>query len=94
VDNGGKKKPSVVSVKAGALRLDPSDYTAEYSDDSSSEPGEYSLTAEGKGNFCGSKTVSYVIRKAANPLSVSGKTATVRYKKLKKRAQSPLRQPL
>ena len=28
-----------------------------------------------------------MIRKAANPLSVSGKTATVRYKKLKKRAQ-------
>lgn len=88
VYNGGVQKPSIVSVKADSLRLGASDYTYEYSDSRSSDVGDYSLTVEGKGNFCGSKTVPYVIRKAANPLSVSGKTATVRYKKLKKRAQT------
>ena len=86
--NGGVQKPSVVSVKAGGLKLDPSDYEAKYSDSSSSAVGDYALTVEGKGNFSGSKTVPYSIKKAANPLAVSGRTATVKFKKLRRRSQT------
>ena len=86
--NGRAQKPSVVTVKAGNLKLGPSDYTAEYSDSGSSGAGEYLLKVNGRGNFCGSKTAAYSIRKAANPLSVSCKTANVQYKKLKKKNQT------
>lgn len=86
--NGVIQKPSVVTVKAGSLKLESSDYKAEYSDSRSSAVGDYSLTVEGKGNFKGSKTVPYSVKKASNPLSVSGKTATVKRKNLKKKAQT------
>ena len=42
----------------------------------------------GEGNYTGISIKPFVINKAANPLSVKGKTATVKYKKLKKKAQT------
>ena len=45
------------------------------------------ITAKGE-NYKGTITKTFEIVKAANPLKIKGKTATIRYKKLKKKAQT------
>lgn len=85
--NGKVQKPAIDSVKAGDLELSSSDRSVSYSNEKSSDAGEYKLTVQGKGNFCGSKTVQYSIGKALNTLSARGTVAIVKYKKLRKKAQ-------
>ena len=85
--NGKVQKPGIVSVMAGELRLPSTEYALEYSDSQSKTVGKYSLTVTGRGNYSGSQTVTYSIAKAANTLKLKGKTATVKYKKLKKKNQ-------
>lgn len=86
--NGQVHKPGVGSVNAGSLVLKPSDYTIEYSNASSTVAGTYTVTVAGKGNFAGSKFVTYKIAKASNKAAVA-KTAvkkTLKAKSLKKKA--------
>ena len=85
--NGEVQKPAIVSIKGSKL-TEGTDYTAEYSNASSKDAGTYTITITGKGNCIGTTTATYVIRKAANTLKVKAKTATVKYSKLKKKAQT------
>ena len=86
--NGKVQKPAV-TVKAGDKILTAgTDYTATWSNASSKNAGTYTVTITGKGNCTGTAKASYKINKAMNPLTMKGKTATVKYKKLKKKAQT------
>ncbi len=55
---------------------------------SGKKPGTYTVTVTGKGNYSGTATAAYKITKAANTLAVKAKTATVKYSKVKKKAQT------
>ncbi len=50
--------------------------------------GTYIVVVTGKGNYTGMTSTKYVINKAKNPIKVTGKTATVKYSKLKKKNQT------
>ena len=51
--------------------------------------GTYTITVTGKGNYTGtSAKATYKINKAANPLKVKAKTATVKFSAVKKKAQT------
>ncbi len=67
--------------------LNESYYTVTYSDNK--EIGTAKVTIEAKGDgYKGTITKTFEIVKAANPLKLKGKTAAVKYKKLKKKAQT------
>ena len=61
------------------------DYTIKYTNNINA--GTATVTAIGMGNYTGSITRKFQIYKAANPLKVKGKTATVRRSKVKKKSQ-------
>lgn len=83
VYTGKAIKPSVTIANAdGTLSQD--NYTLTYSNNT--KVGEASVTIKLKGDyFEGSKTLKFSITKASNPLSVKGKTASVKYSSLKKK---------
>ena len=84
--NGKVQKPSILTVN-GYMLQEGLDYTAEWSNKSSKNVGAYSVTLTGIGICSGTVTAKYAIAKAANPLSVKAKAATVKFAKLKKKAQ-------
>ena len=86
--NGKVNKPAVKSVivSGDTLKAD-TDYTVKWSDAASKKAGSYTVTVTGKNKYGGTKKVTYKINKAANPLSVKGKTAKIKYKAIKKKAQ-------
>ena len=85
--NGQVQKPTV-TVKAGdKILAEDTDYTAAWSNAASKAAGPYTVTITGKGNYAGMTKATYKINKAANPLTIKGKTATIKYKKLKKKAK-------
>ena len=66
--------------------LNEDDYTVSYSNNK--DIGTATITIEAKGNkYKGTITKTFEITKKTNPLAVKGKTAAVKYKKLKKKAQ-------
>ena len=84
--NGNVQKPAVKTI--GGRTLTPgTDYTVEWSDPLSKNVGVYTVVITGKGNYTGTTKATYKVTKAANMLKVKGKTAKVKYKKLKKKAQ-------
>ena len=85
--NGKVQKPQIQTIK-GAAAAEGTDYTSEWSEKSSKNVGSYRLTITGKGDYTGTKTVTYQIKKAENPLAVKGRTAVVKAGKLKKKAQT------
>ncbi len=50
--------------------------------------GTYIVVVTGNGNYAGMTSTKYVINKAKNPIKATGKTATVKYSKLKKKDQT------
>ncbi len=62
------------------------DYSLSY--DNNVNVGTASVTFTGKGNYTGTVQRTFKITKAANPLNVQVKTAKIKYKKLKKKAQT------
>ncbi|MBO4681149.1 MAG: hypothetical protein J5623_04540, partial [Clostridiales bacterium] len=52
------------------------------------DAGTATVVISGTGNYGGAKTVTFEILKKANTLTVKGKTAKVKYKKLRKKAQT------
>ncbi len=62
------------------------EYTIQYSDNT--KAGTATVTITGTGDYTGTVTKTFVIEKAENPLTVKGKTATVKYTALKKKAQT------
>ena len=85
--NGKVQKPSIVSVK-GMFLNEGTDYKATWSNENSRDAGSYSVTIEGKGIYSGTTGATYVIKKAANPMTLKAKTAKVKFKKLKKKDQT------
>ena len=62
------------------------DYTV--SGENNTDVGTATVTINGNLRYKGSAQTTFEIVKAANPLNVKGKTATVKYKKLKKSSQT------
>lgn len=81
------QKPVIKSIWGFPL-VEGQDYEVTWSNPSSKNAGTYKLTITGIGRFTGSTSAAYKIKKVANQLSVKGRTAIVRYKKLKKRSQT------
>ena len=88
VYNGERQVPKITKVMAGDIEFEAGEYEAVYPK-KSTDAGNYEVTVEVKaGGLRISGAAGYSIAKAANPVSVSGGSATVKYKKLKKRAQT------
>lgn len=85
--NGKVQKP-VIKTVGGYCLVEGLDYTAKWSNKSSKNAGTYTVTLTGKGICSGSVKVTYKINKAANTMTAKGKTVKLKYKKLKKKAQT------
>ena len=90
--NRKEHKPSVKTIGGEALTLG-TDYTLAITDSkgavvtSPKAAGTYTVAVTGTGDYNGSTEAKFVISKAKNPLKVKAKTATVKYSKIKKKAQ-------
>lgn len=80
VYNGKEQKPAVKTD------LTDSDYSVTYTNNVNAGTGTATFT--GKGNYTGTVTKTFKIAKAANKLTLKPKTAKIKYKKLKKKAQT------
>jgi len=83
--NGKVQKPSV-TVKDGNTVLPDSCYSISW-DGGCVNAGTYKITVLMKGKYTGKAETTFMITKAANPLSVKRKTAKVSLKKVKKKKQ-------
>ncbi|MDO4859400.1 MAG: hypothetical protein Q4A48_00050 [Bacillota bacterium] len=77
-------KPAPV-VKLGNVKMNAKNYTLIYTNNT--EIGKATIILVGKGNLTGVAVKTFRIVKGKNPLKVKGKTATVKYSKLKKKTQ-------
>lgn len=77
--SGKTKKPEILSVGGMQLR-EGKDYTAKWSG--------LTVRIQGKGDYTGTAQAVWEAGKAANPMTVQGKTATVSYKALSKKNQT------
>ena len=83
---GKVRKPAIKTIGGNELE-EGIDYTAKWSNASSKNVGTYTVTVQGTGRYRGSAKATYKIVKAANPLTIKPKTAAVKAKALKKKAQ-------
>lgn len=84
--NGKKRKPDVTVTYGGTTLTKNTDFTVSYSNNVNA--GTATVTVKGKGNYSGSVKKKYTITKAKQPLTVKGKTITVKYSKVKKAKQN------
>jgi hypothetical protein len=83
----GKKLTPAVTVTVGKTKLKKgTDYTLSYQNNVN--VGTATVTVTGKGQYTGKVTKKFTIQKAANPLKGKGKTAEVKYSKVKKKDQT------
>ena len=85
--NGKVRKPTIKTIGGETLKSG-TDYTAKWSNTSSKKVGSYTITITGKGKYFGVTKATYKIVKAANPLKIKALTGTVKYSKVKKKAQT------
>lgn len=76
-ENGKVQKPSVTVKDSKGNVIDPSNYAVSYSNENSTNPGTYTVTVTFKGNYTGSKTLSYKID-AASSTKKPAATTTVK----------------
>ena len=88
--NGEVQKPAIVAIKNVGEKdlVEETDYELGWSDASSTDVGTYEVTVTGINGYNGSRTFQYSIIKADNTLKASGKTAAVKFSKLKKKSQT------
>ena len=85
--DGAVKTPKV-TVKDGSTVLEEgTDYTVSYAS-GRRDAGKYKVAVTLTGGYAGSASKTFTIKKAANPLSVKGKKAAVKYSKVKKKTQT------
>ena len=84
--NGKVQVPTLKVLRKGKALVKGTDYTVTWSNASSKNVGAYKVTIKGIGNYAGTAVLSYQITKAANPLTVKGKTCKVKVNTLKKKA--------
>ena len=82
---GSAITPKPVVKLDGAELREKTDYTVTYKNNVIA--GTASVIVTGTGLYGGSKTISFKINKASNPLTIKAKTAKVKYKALRKKAQ-------
>ena len=75
-----------VVIVGGRTLQSGTDYTLSYKNNK--KVGTATVIISGKDNYCDSVSKTFKITKAANPMTVKGKTATVKYSKVKKTAQT------
>lgn len=68
--NGKVKRPTVTVLDSVGNAIDEAYYTVTYSDINSKAVGTYTVTVDFKDYYSGSKTLTYKINKAKNPLVV------------------------
>jgi len=73
--------PGVTVTVGGKTLKKGTDYTVTYSK-GRKNAGKYKVTVKMKGNYSGSQTAEFTIKKAANPIKVKVKKATVSAKKV------------
>lgn len=81
------QKPTIKTIGGKTLK-EGTDYTVTWSNKSSKNVGTYTVTVKGIGKYKGTAKATYKINKAENTLTVKGKTATVKYSKLKNATQT------
>ena len=82
----GKNLTPKPVVKKGSLTLiEGIDYTVTYSNNKNA--GTAAVTIAGKGNFINSKEVTFIIKKAAQPMKAKAKSVSLKYKKVKAKKQ-------
>ena len=87
--NGIVRTPGI-SVKDGSVALKKDkDYTVTYST-GRKNAGSYKVTVKLKGNYSGTASKTFKINKAANPLKIKAKTATVKLSILKSKKKQTL----
>jgi hypothetical protein len=84
--DGKAQRPEILSID-GLQLAEGIDYAADWSNATSTSAGTYSVSITGMGDYTGTATATYRIGKAANPISLAKKTATVSYAKLRKAKQ-------
>lgn len=82
--DGTAKTPSPI-VKYGNRTV--TDYSISYPS-GRTEAGAYRVTVNLRGNYTGSGSATFAIYKKSSPVTASAKTATVKYKNVKKKAQT------
>ena len=83
----GKAVAQTLALKVGGKSLKSgSDYSVSYKNNVN--VGTATITIEGSGNYTGTITKTFKISKAANPLTVKSKTATLKFANVKKKAQN------
>lgn len=85
--NGKQRKPDVVLTDSEGRQITASNYSAAYSNNIKAGTASVKVTLCGD-LYEGEKSLTFKISKAANPLKIKGKTAKVKYKKIKKKAQT------
>ncbi|SDB21603.1 leucine-rich repeat domain-containing protein [Eubacterium oxidoreducens] len=78
--------PNVTLANADGVLAD-NNYTLRYENNLNAGTAKVTITLQGD-NFTGRKTLTFKITKAVNPFGAKGKTASVKYKKLKKKNQT------
>jgi hypothetical protein len=84
--NGKEKTPGAVVTRNGRTLVAGTDYIISYKKNKNAGTATAFIT--GTGLYGDGWEFNFVIKKAANPLTVKAKTATVKYSKLKKKAQT------
>lgn len=85
VYNGKPRNPALTVTDAKGKAIAASNYVVAYSRNTNVGTARAKVTFKGK--YSGTKTISYAITKAANPLKVEGKVAKVAYAKVKAATQ-------
>ena len=85
--DGTAKKPAVTVANSAGSVLDASNYTVSYSNNVNAGTATATVTLEGA-YYSGTKTLTFTIEKAANPLTVKGKTVKLKASKVKKKKQT------
>ena len=83
--NGKVQKPS---IKATGLKKGTDYIVLKWDNSSSKKVGTYGVNIAGTGNYDGDFWLRYTIKKAANPMTLKARTATVKRSKVKKKAQT------
>ena len=83
---GTPLKPAVTVAAFGKDLIEGTDYTVSYTDNVNVGTGTAVIV--GKGRYGGVVNAPFTIAKAKNPMTVKGKTAKVKYKKVRKKNQA------
>ena len=84
--NGKEKTPGAVVTRNGRTLVSGTDYIISYKNNKNAGTATAFIT--GTGLYGDGWEFNFVIKKAANPLTVKAKTATVKYSKLKRKTQT------